>query len=102
MAAVGKEVFAMAVKVATGHEEKTGEPAAQQVCHHHWVIGNADGSVSKGICKLCGARKEFRNYLRDCLQATEEEYEAWLAKQKDYAKASRVEENTLAEVGGES
>jgi len=92
----------MAVQTATGHEEKTGEPAAQQVCHHHWMIESADGPVSTGVCKLCGARKDFRNHLPDCLQATEEQYEAWLAKQKDYAKASRVEENTLAEVGGES
>ena len=57
----------MAVKMATGHEEKTGGPAAKQVCHHYWLIERADGSVSNGICKLCGVRKEFRNYLRDCL-----------------------------------
>jgi len=44
------------------------------------------------LCKLCGARKDFSNYLSDCLQATEEEYEAWLAKQRDYAKPNRVVE----------
>ena len=57
---------------------------------HHWIVEDADGSVSRGLCKLCGARKDFRNYLSDCLQATEEEYEAWLDKQKDYAKPNRV------------
>ena len=92
----------MAAQTATRYEEKAGDPATQQVCHHHWMIESADGLVSRGVCKLCGACKDFRNYLPDCLQATEEEYESWLAKQKDYAKASRVEENTLAEVGGES
>ena len=32
-------------------------------CQHHWVIQDGDGPVSTGTCRLCGAFKEFRNYL---------------------------------------
>ncbi len=32
-------------------------------CPHHWVIQEADGPQSAGICRLCGAVKEFNNYL---------------------------------------
>ena len=30
-------------------------------CAHYWLIGIADGPVSIGTCKLCGAVKEFKN-----------------------------------------
>jgi len=32
-------------------------------CHHHWVIESPDGPTSIGICKYCGAVKEFSNFL---------------------------------------
>jgi hypothetical protein len=41
---------------------KTGRRAAR--CSHHWIIEVAIGPLSKGVCKLCGAEKEFRNQLR--------------------------------------
>ena len=34
-----------------------------QECQHHWVIQEADGPFSSGMCRLCGALKEFKNYL---------------------------------------
>ncbi|MCY4366447.1 MAG: hypothetical protein OXE17_09520 [Chloroflexi bacterium] len=34
-----------------------------QECQHHWVIQEADGPFSSGFCRLCGALKEFKNYL---------------------------------------
>jgi len=30
-------------------------------CRHHWVIEGARGPTSRGVCKLCGAEKEFHN-----------------------------------------
>jgi len=85
----------MAVKMATRHEEQLAEAVEKQVvCHHHWMIEDANGSVSRGTCRLCGARKDFPNYLSDCVQATEEEYETWLAKQRDYSKSNRTVEKT--------
>ena len=32
-------------------------------CRHHWVIQPADGPVSQGSCRSCGAVKEFKNYV---------------------------------------
>ncbi len=30
-------------------------------CSHHWIIETPNGPISMGICKLCGAKKEFMN-----------------------------------------
>ena len=30
-------------------------------CRHHWIIDSAQGPMSKGVCQLCGAKREFRN-----------------------------------------
>ena len=40
-----------------------GAPAGSAVCVHHWVIDAPSGPVSLGSCKLCGERREFRNYV---------------------------------------
>jgi len=41
------------------------EQSTSPECCHYWVIENATGPVSKGICKFCSAQKEFSNYLSD-------------------------------------
>ena len=28
-------------------------------CTHYWVIGPPEGPTSTGICRLCGAKREF-------------------------------------------
>ncbi len=30
---------------------------------HYWLIESPDGVESEGVCKLCGAKREFRNSL---------------------------------------
>jgi hypothetical protein len=37
---------------------------AEDKCSHHWLIEPPKGPTSMGVCKLCGARKEFDNQLR--------------------------------------
>jgi len=32
-------------------------------CRHHWVIESPSGPTSTGVCKHCGAVKEFNNYM---------------------------------------
>ena len=32
------------------------------LCQHHWLIESPNGPVSKGVCRLCGAEREFQNY----------------------------------------
>lgn len=43
--------------------------AADFHCRHHWLIEPPDGPTSEGVCKLCGARREFRtssdDYIRE-------------------------------------
>ncbi len=30
-------------------------------CRHHWIIETAAGAVSKGKCRICGEKRDFRN-----------------------------------------
>lgn len=52
-------------------EEKEKNLAVQGVeiqveqCTHHWVIESPSGPASRGLCKLCGEEREFRNYLEN-------------------------------------
>ena len=43
----------------------TLEPAEHSApgCAHHWVIQAATGPMSSGFCRICGAVKEFKNYV---------------------------------------
>ena len=33
------------------------------VCQHYWMIEKPEGPVSKGMCRLCGEKREFQNYI---------------------------------------
>lgn len=37
------------------------EPVKKEECRHYWVIESPSGLVSKGICKFCGAERDFFN-----------------------------------------
>jgi len=41
------------------------KPKAKKGCCHHWVIESPKGPTSKGVCKYCGAEREFLNYWAD-------------------------------------
>ena len=36
--------------------------ATKARCAHHWVIENSNGAKSRGVCKLCGHVRRFRNF----------------------------------------
>ena len=38
-----------------------GVATAEAQCRHHWLIESPHGATSMGVCKLCGAQKEFHN-----------------------------------------
>lgn len=38
------------------------EPQAENKCAHHWIIEPPSQPISKGVCKLCGAEKDFENW----------------------------------------
>jgi len=35
--------------------------AKSDLCCHHWVIQTAEGPLSEGVCRLCHAKREFKN-----------------------------------------
>lgn len=39
---------------------------SKQTCMHYWVIESAGGPVSRGICRRCGMKREFKNYPTEC------------------------------------
>jgi hypothetical protein len=44
-------------------ERRSGATASRKAsnCIHHWIIEAPNGRESAGVCKHCGARKEFSN-----------------------------------------
>lgn len=60
----------MAKTASASH--KTSTPPADHF--HHWQIDEPNGILSRGICKHCGATKEFKNWLQDGDFITNEEH----------------------------
>lgn len=44
-----------------GADAEQAAVATEVHCRHHWIIESPQGATSKGVCKLCGAIREFRN-----------------------------------------
>ena len=42
-------------------KETPGKPVTESKCRHYWVIEGASGPTSRGVCKFCGAEREFHN-----------------------------------------
>ena len=84
------------------------EVAAQPTCRHHWLIESPHGATSMGICKLCGAQKEFRNSAGDFLwedePLSELAYGQWGRSRSVSAPASEREEEgvTVAPAAAEA
>jgi len=51
----------MTNKLETAPEELKN----QDKCCHYWVVESPDGPTSRGVCKFCGAVKEFYNHEPD-------------------------------------
>jgi hypothetical protein len=63
----------MAEKTASVAEES----AVPSECCHHWLIEGGTTPTSKGVCKLCGQEKQFKNSYKsgasgDKTQASEQ------------------------------
>lgn len=41
---------------------RRSEAEAEEDCTHHWLIASPSGETSKGVCRLCGAARDFQNY----------------------------------------
>ncbi len=52
----------MGRKTATETKKAEDNRDYEKTCAHHWVIEPPSGPVSKGVCKKCGAEREFDNW----------------------------------------
>ncbi len=53
----------------------TQKPTNTTVDHfHRWRIDEPSGPISLGVCKECGAEKQFKNWLSDGDFITNEEH----------------------------
>jgi hypothetical protein len=90
------EVFEMAEVAVSSLDEAVTEPT----CRHHWLIDAPHGATSPGICKLCGAQKEFRNSAGDFLwedePMSELAYGQWGRSRSISAPVSEREEEEVA------
>ncbi|MDP6043310.1 MAG: hypothetical protein QGG79_03835 [Dehalococcoidales bacterium] len=57
-----------------GHKirEVPEKPAVKKECWHYWIIEEARGTTSRGVCKFCGADEEFYNSWPDATYAGRE------------------------------
>ena len=46
-------------------KEEPEKPVKENNCRHYWVIEDASGPTSRGVCKFCGAEKDFLNSWPD-------------------------------------
>lgn len=53
----------MAVKAPTKPENAVSAVPEAERCVHHWIIAPPEGPTSTGVCKKCGAIKEFENHV---------------------------------------
>lgn len=51
-----------------------GTAVLEKTHAHRWVIEEARGPKSRGICKVCGEEKLFKNWLEDSDFITNEEH----------------------------
>lgn len=52
----------------------------QPVCVHRWVIETPNGAMSRGVCRTCGAEKEFPNSAEDGLWEREVPQSRWTGR----------------------
>jgi hypothetical protein len=55
-----------AVHESNAPAQEKSAPSAPN-CRHHWIIDSPQGATSKGVCKLCGAKRDFPNSAQDYL-----------------------------------
>lgn len=86
-------------KSPLGHDAGV-QPRAHTGCKHHWVIGRATASVSSGECRVCGAQRQFPNYLSDCLANPDKEsYQEWLNRQ-EWQEVTWAQDNAIPGIEG--
>jgi len=58
----------MVQKTLTKTKELFSKVQSTKQCVHHWIIAPPVKPVSRGVCKICGAEKDFDNFLPSDLE----------------------------------
>ncbi len=53
----------MRYKVKNATRGTVQTPVSSKEHHHFWLIELASGPTSRGVCKICGEKKEFSNII---------------------------------------
>ncbi|KPK22303.1 MAG: hypothetical protein AMJ76_00105 [Dehalococcoidia bacterium SM23_28_1] len=82
---------------------KREKATKQEHCRHHWLIESPQGRTSMGMCKLCGAQKEFSNSAADLLwedePLSELSHGRWGKSRDLHAPISKGEDGDLSTAG---
>lgn len=70
------------------------KPVAKGGCVHHWLIETPNGRESQGVCKRCGATKEFSNSTEQVMWEQTNTLRNDLARPQ---RTSKVDEYSLAD-----
>ena len=70
------------------------KPVAKGGCVHHWLIDTPNGRESQGVCKRCGATKEFSNSTEQVMWEQTNTLRNDLARPQ---RSSKVDEYSLAD-----
>jgi hypothetical protein len=70
------------------------QKASTKTCAHHWIIEPAMGATSMGVCKLCGAVKEFSNQFKRSSLISQDFVDASPSPAKDGEAAETPVEST--------
>ncbi len=77
--AIKPKVKEAPVAVVEVVEEATA-PVEGPVCIHRWRIESPNGATSHGVCRNCGAEKEFPNSAEDGLWEREVPQSRWTGR----------------------
>ena len=80
--------------MTTTEQIETTKPVAKGNCVHHWLIETPNGRESTGVCKRCGATKEFANSTDQVMWEQTNTLRNDLARP---TRSSKVDEYSLAD-----
>lgn len=49
------------VRRLASHREPSADKGDRLQCRHHWLIESPQGPACRGVCKLCGAERQFES-----------------------------------------
>ncbi len=75
------------------------QSARQRSCSHYWVIEDVSDATSRGVCKYCGAQRDFNNYCQPSRpEEKTESCQEQPRKRRQSARVKKPEETVVSQV----